>query len=46
MLHCIIASSKYCIIGDVLCDLIPFVQFKTCEKHQWRSVIFSKVAGF
>ena len=28
---------------DVLCDLVPFVQFKKHEKHSWRSVIFSKV---
>ena len=27
-------------------DLIPFVQFKKREKHPWRSVNFSKVAGF
>ena len=32
------------IIFDVLRDLVPFVQFKTCEKHTWRSVTFSKVA--
>ena len=26
-------------------DLVPFVQFKEREKHPWRSVTFSKVAG-
>ena len=26
-------------------DLAPFVQFKKREKHPWRSVDFSKVAG-
>ena len=26
--------------------LVPFVQFKKREKHPWRSVTFSKVAGF
>ena len=26
-------------------DLVPFVQLKKREKHQWRSVTFSKVAG-
>ena len=31
--------------SDVLRDLVPFVQFKTCQKHPWRSVTFSKVAG-
>ena len=29
-----------------LCDLVPFVQFKKREKHPWKSVNFSKVAGF
>ena len=24
-------------IGDVLRDLVPFAQFKKCEKHPWRS---------
>ena len=27
-------------------DLKPFVQFKKRERHPWRSVNFSKVAGF
>ena len=27
-------------ICDALCDLVPFVQFKKCEKHLWKSVIF------
>ena len=26
-------------------DLVPFVQFKKREKHPWRRVDFSKVAG-
>ena len=30
---------------DALRDLVPFVQFKKHEKHQWRSVNFSKVAA-
>ena len=25
-------------------DLVPFVQFKKCAKHPWRSVTFGKVA--
>ena len=29
---------------DALCDLLSFAQFKKREKHQWRSVTFSKVA--
>ena len=33
-------------ICDALRDLVPFVQFKKREKHPWRSVNFSKVAGF
>ena len=31
--------------SDVLHDLVPFIQFKKREKHPWRSVTFSKVAG-
>ena len=31
---------------DALRDLVPFVQFKKREKHPWRSVTFSKVAGY
>ena len=31
---------------DASRDLIPFVQFKRREKHPWKSVNFSKVAGF
>ena len=31
--------------SDVLRDLVPFAQFKKHEKHPWRSVTFSKVAG-
>ena len=33
-----------CICG-ALRDLAPFIQFKKREKHPWRSVNFSKVAG-
>ena len=29
----------------VLRELVPFVQFKKREKHPWRTVTFSKVAG-
>ena len=32
--------------SDALRDLVPFVQFKKREKNPWRSVTFSKVAGF
>ena len=41
-------ATKYFVfffICDALHDLVPFVQFKTREKHPWRSVTFSKVAG-
>ena len=31
---------------DALRDLVPFVQLQKREKHPWRSVTFSKVAGF
>ena len=30
-------------ICDALRDVVPFVQFKKCEEHPWRSVNFSKV---
>ena len=30
---------------DALRDLVPFAQFKKREKHPWRSVNFSEVAG-
>ena len=30
---------------DALRDLVPSAQFKKLEKHPWRSVNFSKVAG-
>ena len=32
-------------ICGALHDLVPFVQFKKHEKHPWRSVNFSTVAG-
>ena len=32
-------------ICDALRYLVPLVQFKRREKHPWRSVNFSKVAG-
>ena len=31
---------------DTLRDFISFLQFKKREKHPWRSVTFSKIAGF
>ena len=40
------ASSIQPAICGALRDLVPFVPFKKREKHQWRSVNFSKVAGF
>ena len=33
------------IICGALRILLPFVQFSKREKHPWRSVTFSKVAG-
>ena len=29
-------------MSNVLCDFVPFLQFKKREKHLWRSIIFSK----
>ena len=31
---------------DVSCDLVPFARFEKSEKQSWRSVTFSKIAGF
>ena len=36
------SSQRIC---GALRDLVPFVQFEKREKHPWRSVNFSKVAG-
>ena len=33
------------IVSGALRDLVPFVQFEKHEKHPWRSITFSKVAG-
>ena len=33
-------------ICDALRELVPFLQFKKHENRSWRSVTFSKVAGF
>ena len=33
-------------VCDVFRALVPFVQLKKREKHPWRSVTFSKVAGY
>ena len=41
----ICSTMKQYNICDVLCDLVPFAQFKKSEKHPWRGVVFSKVAG-
>ena len=40
-----VSESEVDICG-ALSGLIPFAQFKNREKHPWRSVNFSKVAGF
>ena len=32
-------------ICGALRDLVPCVQYKKREKHQWRNVTFSKVVG-
>ena len=31
---------------DALRNMVPYPQFKKREKHPWKSVNFSKVAGF
>ena len=42
--HIILILLEY--ICDALRDLVPLVQFKKREKHPWKSVNFTKVAGF
>ena len=39
----IFISGRIC---DTLGGLVPFVLSKKREKHPWRSIDFSKVAGF
>ena len=39
------SSQSNKIICDALRDLVALVQFDKREKHPWRSVNFSKVAG-
>ena len=34
------------VVCDALHDLVIFAQFKKRVKHPWKSVNFSKVAGF
>ena len=40
-----IEFSDVLLANNALRDLVPFVQFQKREKHPWRSVTFSKVAG-
>ena len=40
--HVSVTNTDIC---DAFRDLVAFAQFKKCEKHPWRSVTFSKVAG-
>ena len=37
---------RFPLICEALRNLVAFVQFKKREKHPWRSVNFSKVAGY
>ena len=46
MTKCLLIAQLNFLNIDALRDLIPLVQFKKGEKHFWRSVTFSKVAGF
>ena len=45
---CTILGQKFVDVNicHVLRDLVQFVQFKKREKHQWKSITFSKVAGY
>ena len=44
-LRAIFAQRTIGLDSDVLRDLVSFVQVKKREKHPWRIVTFSKVAG-
>ena len=46
VLNRMISQQHYFNCIGALCDLVPFAPFKKREKHLWRSVTFSKVAGF
>ena len=41
-----VKSNQNKLICGAFRDLVAFVQFKKREKHPWKSVNFSKVAGF
>ena len=41
----LMSFTSECLICGALRDLVAFVQFKKREKHPWKSVNFSKVAG-
>ena len=42
---CKVKSTGLKMIRDALCNLVSFAQFNKDEKHPWRSITFSKVAG-
>ena len=44
-LNTLLLFRKFKIYSDTLRNLVPLVQFKKHEKHPWKSVTFSKVAG-
>ena len=41
----VVIMNVYFILCGALRDLVAFAQFKKLEKHPWRSVTFSKLAG-
>ena len=42
LVHKVLTQIEY----EALRDFVPFAQFRKRDKHTWRSVNFSKVAGF
>ena len=44
--YLVIVGVIFKIIWDALRNLVPILQFKKREKLPWRSITFSKVAGF
>ena len=37
----LVCTPRFIVKCDALRDLVPFIQFKKCEKHPWRSVSFN-----
>ena len=43
--HRLVVTAIGLFICDALRNLVPFAQFKKCEKHPWKGITVGKVAG-